>query len=644
VWLDAKNLALPYGSVKLAPRRHGPFKITRVISPVVYQLRLPPQWTIHPTFHASLLMPYEETEQYGENFSRPPPNLINDQEQYEVEAVRDHRHHGRARKLQYLIKWKGYPKSDNTWEPVEHVQAPQVLKRYHQHHPLELIRRALSLQRTHRPTWLPPPLVTCTKGTPSAPALPPRRLCPSGISRLPPGTNLPPHRPLRSIERPAKLRKRSPRSQSQSPTSNPPPTSAKTLSAPCTAEPCLTPSLATCPLSPPMPLPPHSPLTPSSYRTPPTKSTLPSPLESPLKPMLHTPPSPPGQPAKSWSKMRTTPPPYATSGSAFGPQPTDAKPKTPNPFAKCNDEQQHSSSHSWPRRRSSTSFKSESGRSKSPRASSATTSTSPSPAPPAPGLSSSPPGSDGWAMEGWRCKQEGRQGNLPTWTSSFSAPITHDPPQSLYQGGSTTSSMEPTAASTFWQKRRKTYPTGQHMLRSYDTAANRRCSATCSTTSRNCRPGSMPVGLDSTTATSAWKPPGSPTSSTVFKGAPPSSLGSPSAPRLPAEVEVYPIAPRTAKHTSQLREHLADGGVMSPPECELPWWQAWSNELREEMHQRRRNRGAPPRQVDKLPSSWSVSFNAAVPVPVPHSQSPRVVSEGDRHAFVLPWYRSRPQL
>jgi len=27
VWLKAKNLALPYGSVKLAPRRHGPFSI-----------------------------------------------------------------------------------------------------------------------------------------------------------------------------------------------------------------------------------------------------------------------------------------------------------------------------------------------------------------------------------------------------------------------------------------------------------------------------------------------------------------------------------------------------------------------------------------------------------------------------------------
>jgi hypothetical protein len=92
VWLDAKNLALPYGLIKLAPRCHGPFKITKVLSPITYQLCLPPQWTIHPTFHTSLLMPYIETNQYRENFSRPPPDLIDDQEQYKVEAIRDHRH------------------------------------------------------------------------------------------------------------------------------------------------------------------------------------------------------------------------------------------------------------------------------------------------------------------------------------------------------------------------------------------------------------------------------------------------------------------------------------------------------------------------------------------------------------------------
>jgi len=65
VWLDAKNLALPYGTIELAPKQHGLFTIDKVISLVVYQLRLPPQWNIHPVFHTSLLTPYIKMKEHG---------------------------------------------------------------------------------------------------------------------------------------------------------------------------------------------------------------------------------------------------------------------------------------------------------------------------------------------------------------------------------------------------------------------------------------------------------------------------------------------------------------------------------------------------------------------------------------------------
>src|SRR5260370_5409140 len=39
--------------------------------------------------------------------------------------------------LQYVVKWKGYPKSDNTWEPVQNIHAPDLLKKYHQCYPLQ---------------------------------------------------------------------------------------------------------------------------------------------------------------------------------------------------------------------------------------------------------------------------------------------------------------------------------------------------------------------------------------------------------------------------------------------------------------------------------------------------------------------------
>ena len=141
VWLEGKNLALPYQMLKLAPRRHGPFLITEQVSPVAYRLALPPTWTVHDVFHTSLLTPYQETDQHGVNHTRPPPDLVDGEEEFKVEAIANHRYHGRNQQLQYLVKWKGYPDADNSWEPVEQIFAPELITRYHQRRPLETNKR-----------------------------------------------------------------------------------------------------------------------------------------------------------------------------------------------------------------------------------------------------------------------------------------------------------------------------------------------------------------------------------------------------------------------------------------------------------------------------------------------------------------------
>jgi len=140
VWLEGKNLCLPYQTTKLAPKRYGPFKIIKEISPVAYQLALPLTWKIHDTFHASLLSPYRETTAYGPNFSRPPPDLINNEEQYKVEQICNHRYFRRNRTLQYLIHWKGYPNSDDTWESAADIHALDLIRTYHKGTPLESIK------------------------------------------------------------------------------------------------------------------------------------------------------------------------------------------------------------------------------------------------------------------------------------------------------------------------------------------------------------------------------------------------------------------------------------------------------------------------------------------------------------------------
>src|ERR1700712_1618612 len=52
VWLSAANLITNFPSRKLAPKRHGPFTIEKVISPITFRLTLPKTWKVHPVFHA----------------------------------------------------------------------------------------------------------------------------------------------------------------------------------------------------------------------------------------------------------------------------------------------------------------------------------------------------------------------------------------------------------------------------------------------------------------------------------------------------------------------------------------------------------------------------------------------------------------
>ncbi|ESK95482.1 reverse transcriptase-rnase h-integrase [Moniliophthora roreri MCA 2997] len=116
VWLEGKNLSLGYPSPKLSPKREGPFEIMEVLGPVTYRLKLPFQWRIHPVFHAGLLSPYKETDVHGPNFLEPPPDIVEGQEEYEVEAIIGHRPKKKNQPpKEYLVSWKGYNSSHNQW-------------------------------------------------------------------------------------------------------------------------------------------------------------------------------------------------------------------------------------------------------------------------------------------------------------------------------------------------------------------------------------------------------------------------------------------------------------------------------------------------------------------------------------------------
>ncbi|CCM06872.1 uncharacterized protein FIBRA_09180 [Fibroporia radiculosa] len=89
VWLGATNLKGLHPKAKLGLKCYGPFTIDQKLSPVVYHLKLPPKWKIHPVFHTGLLYPYSETTMHRKNDLQPPPELIKNQEEFEIERIID---------------------------------------------------------------------------------------------------------------------------------------------------------------------------------------------------------------------------------------------------------------------------------------------------------------------------------------------------------------------------------------------------------------------------------------------------------------------------------------------------------------------------------------------------------------------------
>jgi len=113
VMLSTKNLKQRLPSKKLSPRYVGPYRIVDIVGKQAYRLALPASMPIHNTFHVSLLEKYQGRAGYANIDNLPEPELINDEEQWEVEDYLNRR--VRRGAVEFLIKWTGYPDEYNEW-------------------------------------------------------------------------------------------------------------------------------------------------------------------------------------------------------------------------------------------------------------------------------------------------------------------------------------------------------------------------------------------------------------------------------------------------------------------------------------------------------------------------------------------------
>lgn len=135
VLLEVTNIKTDRPMKKLGDLRYGPFKVLEKIGRSSYKLELPKNWRVHPVFNEVLLTPYAEPE-FPSQIKElpPPPDIINNEIEYEVEEVLDSRirKRGRKEKIEYYVKWKGYDVGVDAWQPEENLEnAKDLIEKFH---------------------------------------------------------------------------------------------------------------------------------------------------------------------------------------------------------------------------------------------------------------------------------------------------------------------------------------------------------------------------------------------------------------------------------------------------------------------------------------------------------------------------------
>jgi hypothetical protein len=105
---------------KLSKRFYGPFKLTKAIREVAFELELPSTSKIHPVFHVSQLKPC-----FDENAATLdlPQGASDNKPLIKPLAVLDWKQNAWDDQVEVLIQWEGLFPEDATWENFQDIKS-----------------------------------------------------------------------------------------------------------------------------------------------------------------------------------------------------------------------------------------------------------------------------------------------------------------------------------------------------------------------------------------------------------------------------------------------------------------------------------------------------------------------------------------
>jgi len=111
MYLLTKNLKIRKKSKKLDHVKIESFFIKAVKESVNYELDLPKNVKVFLVFHISLLESADSSTSIQRTFHYHPQK----ENRFEVERILE------KKSQRYLVKWKGYLTTENTWEPISNL-------------------------------------------------------------------------------------------------------------------------------------------------------------------------------------------------------------------------------------------------------------------------------------------------------------------------------------------------------------------------------------------------------------------------------------------------------------------------------------------------------------------------------------------